>query len=301
MGEDSSVPVGNVDPESGELSEADVADVRAALTADEPIDRQHGARTCNLIVRENVDAVRQFVDDLAPLLEDESAAVAQQAGTVLLGVAQEYPEDLTDAVPAMVSLSRHDANALRLLGAQLLAAVVVERPEAGSSDVHRLVPALREHPGSFDASGVVDMVDDSDTRLSIVEHEQEEHRMKLQAQGTLANVLVAVAEAEPSTFFDHVDDLIDLFDHGDPTIAGTAIDAVIEVAQADPDVATPAFDHLVDALDHDDQRVYVRAIRALGVLGNDRAVGPLRDLAESADDDEVSELASDTAEFLERQ
>lgn len=299
MSEDASVPIGDVDPEAGELSERGVADLREALTAEEALTRQQGARTCDLVVQENPEAVRPLIDDIAALLDDDSAAVAQQAVTVLLGIAGERPGDLTDVVPAILSITGHEVNAIRLFGAQILGAVVVDHPEAVASHVHRLIPDLHEHTGPFEASEVADMVENPDSRQSIVEHEQEEHRMKLQTQGTLANVVVAVAEAEPSALFDHVDELVELLDHDDPAIAGTVIDALIEVAEADPGVVEPAFDELVEALDHDDERVYVRSVRALGYLGDDREVGPLRDLAESASDEAVTELANDTADFLE--
>lgn len=299
MSDDASVPVGDVDPESGELRDQDVAAIREALQADEPITRQEGTRTCKLVVEENPSAVRPLVDDLVDLLDDDSIPVVQQAGRVLLGVATAHPGDLTDAVPAIVTLARHDVNAIQLIGAQLLAKVVVEHPAAPAPEVDRLLPVLRDHIGVFEPSEDADTVDHQDTRESIIAHEQEEHGMKLRTQGTIANVVVAVAEAEPSAFFDHVDDLVDLVDHDDPSIAGLAVETLTEVGEADPDVIAPAYEQFVDALDHDDQRVYVRAVRALGVLGDDRAVEALRDLADSTDDEDVSEVANDTATFLE--
>jgi len=301
MSNDTSVPVGDVDPESGELSERDVAQIREALRADAPITRQEGARTCKLVVQENPAALRPLVDDLVDLLEDDNVSAAQQAGTVLLGVAMEHPDELTDAVPAIVTLAEHDVNAVQLIGAQLLSKVVVERPAAAAPAVDRLVAILRDHPGSFEPSEGTDQVDNQETRQTIVAHEQEEHSMQLQTQGTIANVLVAVAEAEPVAFLDHVDELVDLVDHDDPVIAGLAVETLTEVGEAHPDAIAPAYETFVDALDHEDQRVYVRAVRALGVLGDDRAVDPLRDLAESTDDEDVEELAEDTATFLENQ
>ncbi|MCU4802651.1 HEAT repeat domain-containing protein [Halobacteria archaeon HArc-gm2] len=301
MSNDTSVPVGDVDPESGELSERDVAQIREALRAEKPTTRQDGTRTCKLVVQEDPSALQPLLDDLVALLEDDSVSVAQQAGTVLLSFATEHPGELTDSVSEIVTLATHEVNAVTLIGAQLLSKVVVEQPATAASEVDRLLPLLREHPGSFEPSDGVDMVDNPDTRQSIVAHEQQEHGMQLQAQGTVANVLVAAAEVEPAAFTDHVDELVALVDHDDPSIAGLAVETLTEVGEAHPDAIAPAYDQFVDALDHDDQRVYVRAVRALGVLGDDRAVEPLRDLADSTDDDDVSELVEDTATFLENQ
>ncbi len=299
MGEDTSVPVGDVDPESEELSDEDLATIRSVLTADEANERQRGTRTCRMVADENPEAIGPLVDDLAALLDDESAAVAQQAGNALLSLAAEHPGELTDVVPAIVGLTKHDVNAIQWLGARIFAAVVVEHPEAGASSVDRLFPALYDHPGSFEPSEGVNMVENQETRETMVRHEQEEYRMKLQTLGTLANAIVAVAEAEPPALFDHVDDLRDLLDHDDAPIVGAAVDALAAVARADADVAAPAFDDLVDLLDHDDQRVRARAVRALGFLGDERAVEPLRELAASEDDEDAVELAEETAAFLE--
>jgi HEAT repeat protein len=301
MSNDTSVPVGDVDPSSGELSDRDVAQIREALQAEEPITRQEGARTCKLVGQENPGAPQPLVDDLVGLREDDNVAAAQQAGTVLLGVATEHPNELTDGVSAIVTLANHEVNAVQLIGAQLLSKVVVEQPATAAAEVDRLLPILREHPGSFEPSDGVDMVDNPDTRQSMVAHEQQEHGMQLQVQGTVANVLVAAAGAEPAAFTDHVDELVALVDHDDSSVAGLAVEMLTEVGEADPDAIVPAYDQFVDALDHDDQRVYVRAVRALGVLGDDRAVEPLRDLANSTDDEDASELIEDTAAYLETQ
>lgn len=298
MDEDSPVTIEDLDP-GAELDDRELAAVRAALRSADPIERRGGARFCNLMRAENVEALRLLVDDLAPLLADDRVSIAQQAGGALLGVAQEHPEELTDAVGEIVSLTTREADAIKLLGAELLRTVVVDHPEAAASDVHRLLPLLREPTGAFEASEAAEMLDDPQGRQSIVELEKGEHRSRLQAFGILANVVVAVAEAAPSACFDHVDDLVDLVDHDDATVAGSAVNALGEVARADADVAAPAFEPLVECLDREDRRVRVRAVRALGVFGDDRAVGPLRDLAASTEDDDLAELATDTADFLE--
>lgn len=295
---ESSPPVGSVDPESGELSEEDRADIRAALSSEEPLERQHGVRTCTMLLGESVEPVRPLVDDLAPLLEDQRTVVARHAGTALLAVGCEHPEDLVNAVPEILSLATREDNEMKLLGANLLATSVLERPEAAADDVHRLFPHLRQFSGAFEAGGAADMVDDAQTRQSIVEYEQENHRKKLQAFGTFANVLVAVADAEPEALFDHVDILVALTDQDDAVIAGCAIDAIGTIARADPDVAAPAFEGVRTCLERDDERIQARTVRALGFLGDDRAVDPLFALAEETDDEDVRRLAIETAEFL---
>lgn len=298
MADESTDDLADVDAESGSLGEAEERDIRAALRSDSPIERRDGARTCAMIAGESVDAVVPLVEDLAPLLEADRVSIAQHAGSAMLVVTTERPEEVLDAVPEITTLATHEVDGPRLLGANLLRTLAVEHPEALSDDVHRLLPVLHEETGPYEPSAAVTDVDDPDARLSITEQEQEEHKKKLESLGTIANVVVAVAEAEPAALFDHVDELVELLDHDDGTIAGATIDAIAEIASADPNQASPAFDALVESLDRDDERIQARTIRALGFLEDERAVEPLEEIAGKSEDEDVAELATETAAFL---
>lgn len=299
MTDESTDGLDDVDAESGSLGEQELADIRAALGSESPIERREGARTCVMVSGQSVEALLPLVDDLAPLLAADRVSIAQQAGTALLAVAVERPEAVLDAVPQIVTLATNEVNSVRLLGANVLGTLAVEHPAALADDVHRLLPVLHEKTGPYEPSEAVTGVDDEETSQSVAEHEQEEHRMKLESLGVIANVVVAVVEAEPAALFDHVDEFVELFDHDDASIAGAAVDAVAAIADADPEVAAPAFGALVDCLERDDERVQARAIKALGFLADDRAVAPLRELAETTDDEDVADLAAETAAFLE--
>lgn len=287
-----------VDP-TDPLSDEDLSALRAGLAADERRVRRDAARKSAVLAGQDAETFRDLIEDLAPLLEDERVSTAQHAATAFLTVAGEYREDLIPIVPQVVTMTHRETNAHRQLAANLLATIVVEYPGAAADDVHRLLTVLHEETGGYEMSEATAEIEDEDTRRSIVEQEQREHRMKLEALGTIANVVVAVAEAEPSALFDHVDELVDLYGHDDGTIAGTAIDATAEVARADPAMAAPAFDDLVATLDRDDERVQARAVRALGFLEDERAVEPLEDLAARTDRQDLADLARETAAFLD--
>jgi HEAT repeat protein len=298
MSEYSSAPIGDIDPESGELTEAQRTELRSALSSDNAIDRRHAAQTCKQVFMENAETVRPLAGDLAALADDERSSVAQQAGTVVVGMAEQYPEELADYGSDLVSLAESDVNAVMLLGAQALGDVVVDHPRAAADDIDRIIAVLRDQSAAFEASGVVDITDDEDARQTILEHEEEENSMEIHAQATLSDVLVAVAEAEPSALVDHVTELRALLDHVDATVVAAAVDALAELAAADPEAVAPATEQLVACLDHGDKRVRARSIRALGHIGDDDAVPALRQLAETTDDEAVAELATDTADFL---
>lgn len=300
MTDEASDPLEALDVTQESLNEEERSTIRSALSAEDPIRRRKAARLASATAVADAESVLPLVEDLAPLLEAERVSTAQHAATALMTIAGDHREELVDVVPQIVTLATHEVNAPRLLGADLLATIVVEFPEAAAEDVHRLLPTLHEETGPYEPSELVEQVDNPDSVQSIVDQEQGEHRMKLESLGILANVMVAVVEAEPAAMFDHVEELADLVDHDDGTIAGAAIDAVAEVAQADPGAAAPAFQRLVDCLQRDDERVQARAVRALGFLEDDRAVEPLRTLAERTDEEDLEELATETAAFLDR-
>ena len=298
MTDEQSAPLEGVDIGSGQLDDDERRRIREGLTSETNIRRNEAARTLTILVEEDPSVVRPFVDDLLPLLEDERNVIAQQAGTALLGVARDHPEDFVESVPTVLSLLERDFNSLELLGTQILVQVVLERPDVVSPHLDRITAVVADRSPAFDA-GDVEVVDDEDTRKTVIEHDKEEHQMLIQSQARLSNVIVAAAEGDPESAVDHLDSFLELFASPDATVVGAGVDAVAEVAKVDPDAAASAYDGLIAALNHDHDSVRVRAIRALGHLGDERAAGPLEDLARATDDEEIADLAEETAAFLD--
>jgi len=299
MTDEESAPLEGVDTGSEALDDEDRAQIRAALTSETNIRRNEAAQALSQLAERDPSTVRPFVDDLLPLLDDDRNAVAQQAGTALLGVAREYPADLADSVPAVFGLIEREFNSLELLGTQIVVQVVLNEPEAVTPHLDRIAAVLDGRSPAYETTDGIDMVDDEEARQTMLEHDKQEHQLLVQSQGRLANVVTAAAEGDPETAADHLDALVGLFDTPDVTVVGAAIDAVSEIAQADPDAAGEAFDALVACLNHTNDTVRARAIQALGYLGDDRAVGPLEDRARVETDDDIADLAEETAAFLD--
>ncbi|MFC4551128.1 MULTISPECIES: HEAT repeat domain-containing protein [Halorussus] len=298
MPTDSSNPLDGIDPESVSPDDVDEAAVRAALDSSNPLVRQRGMMVCETLAAADVDAVEPFLDDVAALASADNAAVGLRAIAVLDAVAEDEPAALDGRVAGLAEAAASDLVDVQLTAATALGKLVVERPDLVGPYARRLVEAVRAtelEPGIPD---VGDVVDDRVTRQTIQEHEEGERRRRMSGRRTLVNVAVAVAETEPETAFDAVDDLAALLDDVDPGVAGAAVDALAELAAADPDVVAPVRDDIVDCLDHDRTFVRARAIRALGELGDDAVVPKLETVAETDDDEDVRELAADTVDFL---
>jgi hypothetical protein len=300
MEDNSSEPLSNVDPATVTPSTVDDTAVRAALASSVPLVRQRGLEVCRL-AETDVDAVRPFLDDLAPLAEDSNAATALRAIAVFDAVAGADPTALDGRVGALARAVDTFHVDIQLTGATALGKVVVERPDLVAPHVHRLLSAFDETELDRELPDYSDVVDDRVTQQTLREKEEGERRRAVSARRTLINVVVAVAEQTPAAIAhrETVDGLVTLFDDVDPGVVGGAVDALAELATADPAVVAPARGQLVECLDHDRTVVRARAVRALGQLGDDAAVENLHRLAASDDDEDVRELAADTAAFLD--
>lgn len=298
MATDSPDPLDGIAPESVAPGDVDEAEVRAALASPKPLVRQRGVEACETLAEADVDAVRPLLDDVAPLAGDDNAPIAQRAIAALDAVAESDPAALDGRLSDLAAALDTDIVDVQLTGADLLGRLVVERPDLVAPHTRTLIRAIRDTEPDPEIRDFGDLVDDPVTRQTIAEHERGERKRRVSARRTLVNVVVAVTEQEPRSVLDAVDDLVTLLDDVDPSVAGGAVDALGELAAVDPDAVAPVSDRLLGCLDHDRTVVRARAIRALGRLGDDAAVPKLRTVAETDEDEDVREIARETADFL---
>ncbi|SDN23145.1 HEAT repeat-containing protein [Halogranum gelatinilyticum] len=298
MTTDSSKPLDGIAPEETTPDDVDDAEIRAALASSSPLVRQRGVEVLGSLAAQDLDAVDPFLDEIATATADDNVAIALRAIGVLDTVAVNDPTRLDGRLDDLVSVLDSELVDVQLTGGRVLATLVVEQPELVSPYVRELVAAIRateldENPQNFG-----EVVSDPVTRQTLEQHEQGERDRRLDSRRTLVNVVVAVAETDPDAAVEAVDDLVALLDDVDPTVAGGAVDALGELAASHPDAVAPVVDRLVDCLDHYHTLVRARAIRALGYLGEESTVSALQEVAENDDDEDVRELAADTAEFI---
>lgn len=300
MMNDPSRPLAGVVPESVTPANVDGGEILAALDSPNPLVRQKGIAVCERIAEAKIDAIEPYLDEVAQHAGDDDIVVAMGAIEVLDTVAKDEPAVLEGRLSCLVEALDTDYTNVQLRGGRLLADLVVERPSL-------LVPHVRDVVETIGAAGLdaearqfQDVVDDPVTRQTLQEHEEVERKRRVAGRRTLVNVVVAVAEAEPVSAPAVVDALVVLLEDIDPAIIGGAIDALGEIATWDPSAVTPACGDLIECLDHDRPVVRARAIRALGRLGDSEAVPKLRTVAESDDDENIRELAEETADFLSR-
>lgn len=298
MATDSSDPLDEVDPRLVTPKDIDETEVQAALTSSKPLVEQRGVEVCETLAEVDIDAVRPFLDEIGSLLTEDNVAIVPRSIEVLKIVARDEPTAIESVLPDLVDILDSDSAGVQLEGVAVLGVLVVDRPDLCSPYAHRLTEALRatELEPETDLGGVVD---DRVTRQTIEEHERKERQRRISARQGLINVVVAIAEAEPRTMVEEVDELVALLNDDDPTIIGGTIDALRAIAEVEPDVVIPVSDRLVECLDHDSEAVRAHAIRALGHAGDDAAVSALRAVAETDPNEDVRSIAAETADFLE--
>ncbi len=299
MTSDSSSPLDGITPASVTPDDIDETAVHAALASSNPMVRQRGVEVCETLAEADVDAVRPFLDEVAPLAADGNVVVSLRAFAVLDAVSEREPSALDGRLADPVSAVDSEIVDVQLTGATLLGTLVVKRPDLVAPYARQLIEAIRATEPDPEVRDFSDVVADEVTQRTLREHEESERTRRISARRTLINVVVAVTEQEPASSFDLVDDLVTLLGDVDPGIVGGAIDALGELATENPSAVAPVSDRLRECLDHDRTVVRARAIRALGHLGDDAAVEKLRILADSDADENVREIAAKTANFLE--
>ncbi|SFL43913.1 HEAT repeat-containing protein [Halogranum rubrum] len=298
MTTDSSKPLDGITPEETTPGDVDDAEIRAALASSSPLVRQRGVEVLDSLAAQDLDAVDPFLDEVAAAAADNNVAIALGAIGVLDTIAATDPTRLDGRLDHLVSVLDTELVDVQLTGGKLLATLVVEEPDLVSPYVRELVVAIHETEIDENPPNFAEVVSDPVTRRTLQEHEQGERERWLSSRRTLVNVVVAVAETDPEAAADAVDDLLTLLDDVDPSVAGGAVDALGELATSHPETVAPVADRLVGCLNHGHSLVRARAIRALGYLGDESTVPALREVAETDDDEDVRELAADTAEFI---
>ncbi|MFW6382436.1 MAG: HEAT repeat domain-containing protein [Haloferacaceae archaeon] len=299
-------PLGGVDPDSVTASEVDESAVRSALDSSRPLVRQRGVEVCEALAADDVEAVRPHLDAVAPLAGDDRAVTALRAIAALDAVAEAAPGALDGRLDGVAAAAGSDIVDVQLTGATLLGKLVVERPALVAPHARELASGLRATEPRGEAEEYTEFVDHPATRQTLIEHDREERERRVSARRTLVNVVVAVVETETESVLDAVDDptaLVDdlaaLTDDTDPGVVGGAVDALGHLAATDGDAVAPVADRLLAALDHERSFVRARAVQAIGRLGDPDAAARLSAVAETDENEEIREIAAETASFLE--
>lgn len=287
--------------------EIDLETVAELFDAERAVGRTAALQAVSVLAADEPERALRFADRVVERLEDDVLSVRSTAALAAMSLARERPETVVPAVPTLIDLLDEEPPLLRFRAAGALAPLTESHAETFVDRVDRLA-ALLVDGATFDADPKAIATSDELTaerkqrQLAMLEGRGSEiQRGKARSRGTrevVANVLVEVARIAPETCAAVFPDIRAALSDDDPAVRGGAVEIVRHVADRDPSAVDEAVDPLVELLDDDVDFVRARAIRALGYAEATAASKPLRELARTEADEDVAELAADTADWL---
>lgn len=289
----------SVDAESFSVGDVPVDLVAAGLESDDNLVRKKAATLNAALAAEDVELVLDHLDVTVDLLDDERAVVVRESVVTLSWVAEERPGALEDRVGDLVGVMKHELPLVQNYGAQAVQILGADYPEwfvphvADVIDVvedERVNPLDDGNPDQRDQNG-------AEQYRNLDRADDQRH---MAARTVAGHVLIEISDIDPGAVAPHADRLIDLLSHDSLGTRTWSAAAVGNLAQHDPDLVTDAVDPLTEMVDSSDEMAAANAVSALGHIGDERAVEPLRAAADADGvDEDVRALAAETADFLD--
>jgi vesicle coat complex subunit len=292
----------DIDPETATPGEVDIKRVESGLRSDNNLVRTHAAQLTTALAAEDPHTIEPLVPTLSGMFDDDRAVVLKEVLFALSLLADDDPEAVVDVASDLLGVLNHDLPIVNSAGARVLRPLAAERPDAFSDHVDELL-AIVEHPVLDPLEGLEPSPNPDAVRTETVENIRgQSKRRQLAARVIVAHLLVKVTDIEPTSVSPHSDRLIALLNDDNPTVRSATAGALAALAEHQPAELDEAIPSLIDALDDVDDTVRARIIAALGHLGDDAAVDPLREVTRDEDADaDLRDLAAETADFLDSQ
>jgi HEAT repeat protein len=249
--------------------------------------------TLRHIGEEDAGAIAPIADEIRPYLAANDATTRSEATQCIAALAEEYPTDVIDAVPALATiledgtdghryavytlsrLTSDHPDAVRPV-ADLLGATALD--ESLSDGVRLNATAALGRVVSEYPSAAVDIVDDVAELLTA-----DNEKLRNNAIGVIGDVAALHADVvEPHT--DAIAPLLTVEKTYTRVNASSALSRVAEDFPAAVAHLTPTF---VELLSDDDPRVRENACWALGRLEADEATAPLQERARTDEEDAI--------------
>lgn len=288
-----------VDPETFSVGDVPVDVILSGLESDDNLVRKRAATLNAALAAEDVDLVLDHVDLMLDLLDDERAVVVRETVVALMWVAEEHPEALENTVGDLVGVLRHDLPLIQNYGSQAVRLLAAEHPEWFVPHVEALLDVIEdERMNQLTEDDLAKM--DQETAEQYRGLDREEDKRHMATRTVAGHVVIEAADVDPEAVAPYADRLIDLLTHDSLGTRTWSAATIGNLAQYDRNLVTGAVAPLCDMVDNSDEMAAANAITALGHVGDERAVEPLRDAtADDGVDEDVRALASETADFLE--
>ncbi|TYT61506.1 HEAT repeat domain-containing protein [Natrialba swarupiae] len=276
------------------------------LDAEGASGRATALQAISVIATEEPDRVLEYTDRVVELLDDDVLSVRSTAALALTSLARNRPDTVVPAVPSLVDILGEEPPLFRFRAAGALAPLTADHPDAFVEHTDHLFELLLDGPTFDDDPRAIAMSDELSaeekqrTLSTLAGRSDEWKRARTRsnaAREVVANVLVEVARVGPEEIESRLDRILEMLSDDDAAVRGAGIEMIRHVAEDDPDAVEDAIDPLLALLD-DVEFVRARTIRALGYAEAGPAIEPLREIASTDSNDDIADLAADTADWL---
>lgn len=294
------VPLHLVDTAKSDPDAIDLEEIEALLDDDWEEMRNTGLKVLVGVAVDDSDRVVALVDDVIDCLDESYGIARSHAALVLSLLAEDHADLVEPAIPQLVENLTDETPMYRYRAARAVALLAESKPDSFVEHTDELIELLVDGP----TVSKPNPPDDPSRRAEFQEQMKQlepDFARSAATKEVAANVLVEVAREDPTLCVERLEALLPVLRNDDevPHVRGAVIDVIRYVATADSDASDVAIDALLEHLEDDTTLVRARAIRALGFAEITDAIDSLRTIAESDPDEDVRELAAETADWLE--
>ena len=212
--------------------------LRSLLARDELLARADVLATLRAIGDADPGAIAPLTDEFVPYLQSDVVSVRREATRCIAAIADEYPDDAVDAVPALATIVEDNADGLQYA-------------------VYALSRITREYPEEVKPV--------ADTLGEVILRDSLSDGVRLNATAGLGRI---VGEY-PSIAVEIVDDVATLFDAENPKLRNNAIGLIGDVAIVHSDVVEPYTEEITALLTVEDTYTRINASGALSRVAED--------------------------------
>lgn len=285
--------------------QVDVGKVVQLFDAEQSQVRDAALNCLIYVAHDDPDRIADVNDSVIERLDDDFPVAGSTATAVLSSIAKERPDAVRPALPKLVRKLDENPPLTGYRAARALAPLLEYDPEGFVPEADYLLDVLVDPPEVW-APGPEELQElpsgEREKIKSVLESRKDEiAKDTARARGIrelAAHALVEVADLEPDAIADRLEELPSALSNDPPVARAATIDVIANVARSNPAAAQPTVDALIERLTDDVEFVRVHATRALGFAEATDAIEPLRELAEDDVDEDLRELATETANWL---
>ena len=289
----------DLDPESVTQSDVDLDLVRDAVRNETDLVRDRAAAILLAFAEDDPESVLPAVEEIAVGIDSDHINVRHKTLSAAVILGEDHVDELGPIVEPTVNCLYDHVPRTQAFAAKALRPIAAERPEWLVPHTDLLLTVVREDLEDLTDQFPDEVLEDPRAGEQFQNVAEEEKKQQFLARAVAANLLYEAVDTDPSAAPD-LEELLDTIKGADGTVTAAMIDTIAAIGQADPIAIEDAVEPMIELLDHPTEEIQARVVKALGFSGDDRAIEPLRDLADdpSAGDD-LQALAAETADWIE--